>query len=270
MSLRTHILDVGHGDSIILELPNSANETVLCFIDCYQFDETERYMNKHNIQPDVVKLVVATHPHRDHILGLKRLLEHFEGAGIPVSMFWDSGHDHASDTYKNLMTYIEGSNIFTMFPKAGSWFLFEDVEIRVLAPPDPPIQNSASDCNNASIVLQVRYGKAPLLFGADAQFASWAHINMNQLHNMSGRVLKVSHHGSKRGTFFEAIETLRPYYAIISASHSVNAVDEDHPHPITIEALREFNVRRIYCTHDDGNIMIESRKNGVHTITPGR
>ncbi|MFX1368556.1 MAG: ComEC/Rec2 family competence protein [Promethearchaeota archaeon] len=273
MSLRTHILNVGRADSIILELPRDDGATVLGFIDCCDFQMTQQYLIDNGLDtPDLVQFVVATHPHYDHIGGIQELLEMFQNnpAGpIPVYMFWDSGHEHTSLTYENLTEYLANNpGIITWYPRTGLQVLFGRLGIRVLSPPDPLPTGTASDCNNASIVLHLTYGRAKLLFAGDAQFANWASCCVDQPDYLSAQVIKLSHHGSKHGTFLEALEAVNPRIAIISGENSMNPPRGGFPHDLTMEALNELGVSEIRCTYDHGNIVIESRANAQHIVTP--
>jgi len=69
-----HVLNVGDGDSIIVEAPadDNGNRAILV-IDCFKANKSLNYMNKIGITH--LDLVVATHPHRDHILGLENVLK---------------------------------------------------------------------------------------------------------------------------------------------------------------------------------------------------
>lgn len=272
-SLRTHILDVGRGDNIIFELPRDDGLQVLGFIDCCDFATTEQYLiDKGLDNPDLVQFVVATHPHFDHIGGMQDLLEMFENnpaGAIPVYMFWDSGYEHTSLTYENLTDYLANNpNIITWYPRTGLHVLFQRLGVRVLSPPDPLPTGTASDCNNASIVVHLTYGSAKLLFAGDAQFANWASCCVDQGNYLGAQVLKISHHGSKHGTFLEALEAVNPRIAVISGENNLNDPVGGFPHPLTVEALTELGVAEIRCTAQHGNIIIESSANAHHDVIP--
>jgi len=268
MTMRTHILDVGRGDCIIIELPNRSGQKAIGIIDCCNFDIMDQYMIDNRISPDVVEFVVATHPHEDHIGGIQEFLTKCKTDDIDVKMFWDSGYEHSSLVYQNLTEYLANNpEINTWYPRTGLSVLFDKVKVRVLSPPDPLPTGTASDINNSSIVLLFSYGTSRLLFAGDAQFANWAHINVDQQDWMNAQVLKVAHHGSKHGTFLEALEAITPRIAIISGANSVSYGSGGFPHHLTIDALLEEDVPEIYCTHDCGNIIIDSKANRSHKVT---
>lgn len=270
--LRTHILDVGRGDSIIIELPSKNSERVIGIIDCYIYEKTKQYLENNGIQPDRVQFVVATHPHRDHVLGIKKLLNMFKTNGVQIQLFLDSGYENNPiPSYIDLTKYLldNSDSIVTSYVRTGSVFDLGKVKLRVLSPPEPLVKGTRSDCNNSSIVISLRYGRAKLFFAADAELPNWANICVNQRHWMRAQVLKVSHHGSKWGTFFEALDTIKPRYAIISGENSLSDLEGGFPHPLIKRALEEVKTN-IYCTHDHGDIQISSQANGSHTITHSR
>jgi competence protein ComEC len=254
--LKIHVLDVGHGDTIILEMPKGANETIFGVVDCVKYDSVvKQYLDK--LGAKHLAFVVATHPHDDHISGIEALLRAYQGK---VGEFWDSGFIHYSDTYLDLLTYVEGrDDLIVEFIDSGSITRFGKVKLNVLAPPDRLLIDAgkATNVNNASIVIRVEYGKSKILLSGDAQFGSWSHMRINHKDELRAQALKVAHHGSKHGNFLEALEIVNPNYAIISAG---NRDLEKFPHKSTIEALKEVvpYKTRIYNTKELGHVIITS------------
>ena len=129
----------------------------------------------------------------------------------------------------------------------------------MLSPPDRLLEDSrvATNINNASIVIRIEYGNSRILLSGDAQFGGWAHMRLNHWDALRAEALKVSHHGSKHGNFLEALELVRPTYAIISAG---TRDPQKFPHKSTLEALWEVtSKKKIYNTADVGNVIITSK-----------
>jgi beta-lactamase superfamily II metal-dependent hydrolase len=274
-SLTIAILDVGDGDSIIVQLPEIYSFEHIV-IDCKKSSPTKDWLKK--IEAEHLALVVATHPHYDHIAGLKSVMKEFPDA---IEQFWDSGFRHNSVTWFNLIDYIteEETNAQILRPTSGLYTSFNDVTVTVLAP-SIALRNRYDsygvNINNASIVLKLEYGGKSVILGGDAQWDSWGkmteefpeyvktnnpdqHVQVETTHKpLKCNVLKVAHHGSKHGTALEPVEVLKPNYAIIPC-----AIDSSYgfPHDITMMSLEEIGTR-IIDTANCGTILIEIEADG--------
>src|ERR1041385_8732067 len=93
--LQVYMLDVGQGDSLLIVSPGGKHVLIDASIP-QAGDEVVAALQKHGVQS--LDLVVATHPHADHIGGMKRVLDTF-----PVAKFLDSGQEHPTATYERLI-----------------------------------------------------------------------------------------------------------------------------------------------------------------------
>ncbi|MGY5881983.1 MAG: hypothetical protein RTV31_17180 [Candidatus Thorarchaeota archaeon] len=264
--LRANILDVGHGDGIVLEIPiGDANDYVYGVIDCNKFTVVRDFLD--DLGADRLAFVVATHPHIDHIRGIQSLLNEYDGR---VDTFWDSGYLHPITTYKNLLTYLtQHEEIPIGLIDSGTVMKYGKTVLNILAPPWRLLtdRDDFTNVNNASIVIKVVHGDSLILLGADAQFGNWSHMRAHHKEELRAQALKVSHHGSKHGTFLEALEIVSPNYVIISAGTN----DPDaFPHESTMESIMEvlgkkgYGEERVFNTAVDGNVTI--RSTGLKTL----
>jgi beta-lactamase superfamily II metal-dependent hydrolase len=202
--LVVHVLNVGFGDAILLELPTNANgENLLGVVDCYKGAKMLDYIKA--LQPirpfDGVAFICATHPHLDHVSGIRKLLRD------PLTKpreFWDSGFRHKTATYLKILEAIHSERIPMRRVSSGMEFYFGTLRITALGPSVALRNRYATygiDMNNASIVLRlenckedvvvvesVRYrdredpevlrdaGDSVVILGADAEFDNWAQI----------------------------------------------------------------------------------------------
>jgi len=123
--LKVHFLDVGQGDSILIQSPNGKN----MLVDGGAKGSGAKVVSFLKVK-GVKKLdyVVATHPDANHIGGLIAVLNAF-----PVCNFVDSGHVHTSQTYYDLLTLIDKKNIkFTVPKELDKLALDPSMIIRVL------------------------------------------------------------------------------------------------------------------------------------------
>ncbi len=256
--LSVHILRVGDGDAVVIELPKDADGSRHhIVVDSYNGPKTVDYLKR--LEAKDLKLVVATHPHLDHIAGLRQVLEAFPNG---VEQFWDSGFRHNSGTWNDLIQYVESQpDVLFLRPTSGLTTTMSGVEVTVLAP-SINLRNRYDtygvNINNASIVLKLTYGEpkaSSIILAGDAQWESWAKMTEEFPHfektenpdqkmtvkkeflPLKCQALKVAHHGSKHGTALEAIEKLRPTYAAIS----VGAPSKyEFPDPLATEALTDL------------------------------
>ncbi len=145
--------------------------------------------------------------------------------------------------------------------------------------------------NNASIVLKLDYGGRSVILAADAQWDSWAKMTEEFPHfektsNPQQRIqvrktflplkcdmLKVAHHGSKHGTALEAIERLKPKWAVISCGRPSRY---EFPHELATGALEDLKTSLletpdgsiVFTVETDGKTDRYQHQDGVHDDPP--
>ena len=270
------LLNVGDGDTQLVLLPEQAGVRRLLVVDVATTAKLPALIAALRADPALgprvgaIALVVATHPHNDHIGGMAELLDlHHDEIGE----LWDSGFYYTSQTYFDLMRAVEEHAVPIAQPTSGMTRWIDTVKVAALSP-SIQLRNRFDtygvDANNASIVLALEFpsavvraeGGAPpasprrLILGGDAQTVAWAGVvqdfpelvaNPSPVYaalrmaqggdTLAADVLKVSHHGSKHGINLELIERIRPGLSLIS---SVGGGGEfNFPHLLAQEALRE-------------------------------
>jgi hypothetical protein len=149
---------------------------------------------------EVCALVVATHPHDDHIEGIAELLSAYGSAG--VADFWEPGYYAPTGSFVEMMAVIEEERIRHGEPTAGMVRYLDGVKITVLAPSvqlRTAYDTYGVDCNDASIVLRLEFPAVriaaerhpdgresrtdlqlpkpwSIILGGDAQTRSWSHV----------------------------------------------------------------------------------------------
>lgn len=236
--MRLHFIDVGQGDSILIEAPNG--KTML--IDGGTKGAGKKVVDYLTTQ-QISKLhyVVATHPDADHIGGLISVLQ-----SIPIEQFIDSGKVHTSQTYEDMLTLIHTNNIPYHVPQKGEIIpLDEALEIRVLSSDE-----HAKDNNEASIVLKIIYDEFSTLLTGDAGIEMEEQMIVTE--DVSATVLKAGHHGSNTSSSMSFIQQVSPEIAILSYGQDNSY---GHPHAEVIGNLRHVN-SKIYATAESGDILI--------------
>ncbi|MEJ2720574.1 MAG: hypothetical protein P8181_05465 [bacterium] len=243
--LRIHIINVGHGDSILVELPDDTTggrRPRFGLVDAGGEDAQVRTKTVDYLRSFVeyrlegppstnvdaadylFEFICLTHPHADHLHGMMPVTEFHYGEAEVLAIAPSIDMRNRYDTY-------------------------------------------GVDVNDASIVLRITLGRGVAILTGDAHFDSWGKVCeefprtkhlvypadshgdpdmrdpnrtdiafLNQANQLDCQLLKVAHHGSKRGTSYEYVEKLSPRHFAIPCD-----VDLDYPanwkhkfpHPIT-------------------------------------
>jgi len=157
--LVVHLLNVGLGDAVLIEFPaDTEGQRSYGLVDCFVFEKTRGYLNKlRTLRPGHSKLafLCATHPHLDHIKGIKAFVE---SEKYRPQEFWDSGFRHSSKTYEGILIKLRDYKVKTVRVTSGMEWYFGKVRITALAP-SVQLRNQYAtygvDMNNASIVLRL-------------------------------------------------------------------------------------------------------------------
>ncbi len=247
--LRFTFLDVGQGDSVIVQTPSGR----VVVIDTGNIGrEGGGDAGQSVVAPALrrmgtnhIDLLFLTHPHADHIGGAKSLLELCD-----VDLIMDNGQDSASPLVLSYLQKAKERNILYRVARRGQSFdLGDRVTLRVLSPTDDEASGKA---NNASIVLRFDYGETSAILTGDAEAEE-----ENDLLTLGEAVLcnlyKAGHHGSKTSSTPEFLAMMHPQIAVISCGKN-NLYG--HPHPLTLTHLAEKEIRA-YRTDLQGAIICD-------------
>ena len=227
-NLTAHFIDVGQGDSILLQFNGRS-----ILIDGGPPDlgpRLEEYLRAQNVS--LLDLLILTHPHDDHIGGLIAILE-----DLPVMKAIDNGESDSSLIYKRFRALIEKQNISYAPAYAGQvidldpalkievlWPLQSGISDGVKLSRHPAMKNPwesivvralSGDMNQKSLVLRLTYDRISFLLMADADTVVEKSLVSSGV-NLSSQILKVGHHGGTSASSPEFLEKVRPLVSIIS------------------------------------------------------
>ena len=244
--LNIEILDVGQGDSILITTPNGKRVLV---------DGGDNYEADYEISKRIpfyscyIDILLLTHPHYDHIIGLNRVLQRCK---IGTVIFNDVSFD--SRDFKLFKELSSNFNVKNMF--AGESFELDGVNFIFLWPNKKFMENTITDLNDMSFVFLLDYGKFEALLTGDATEKVLGRLSFNKMKELTDEsldVLKVPHHGSKYSLH-------KYFYSITDPRTCVISVGKDnkfsHPYPGLIEYLTEIGCD-VFRTDESGDVLIK-------------
>jgi competence protein ComEC len=246
--LRVTFLDVGQGDSVLLETP-SARVLV------------DQGPPEANVAGQLARMgvrslsaLVLTHPQRDHVGGAAEVIRQ-----VRVGTVLDPGLAATGPEREEAVAAARERRVPVREIRSGSEFRAGGLVLRVLWPPDPGLP--FEDPNLNATVLVASFGEIDVFLPADAESDVTARLSLRAV-----EVLKVAHHGSADPGLDEELRVLRPRIAVISAGRNN---DYGHPRPETLAALSSVTGLAVYRTDTDGRVVVESDGRGLRVRTEG-
>jgi competence protein ComEC len=236
--LTVRFFDVGQGDAALVSTPAGAH----ILVDGGPDDE----LVATDLAAQGVKrldMVIATHPHADHIIGLPVVLARF-----PVGVVLEPGCPDTSSIQADLDTAIEEERVPVRYPRIGDTFTVGDVRLDVLSP-DRCWVDTNSDPNNDSLVILLTYRQDSVLLGGEPEEPAQQQL-LDEAAPLHAELLKVPHHGAATSLpeFFQAVA---PKIAVISVGPNTYG----HPVPSTIAAIQATGAQ-VWRTDQHGDIVV--------------
>jgi competence protein ComEC len=244
--LRLTVLDVGQGDSIVLQVPEGA-----VVVDQGPPEgEVARQLGRIGVRR--IALLVLTHPQRDHVGGADRVLAtHYVDAVLDPALKVRSPYEEEA------REEARRRDVRVVVARAGQAFRLGRLRLRVLWPEDAG--DPGEDPNENATVILASYGTVDALLTADAE----SDVTL-PLRPPPVEILKVAHHGSADEGLARLLSLTRPQIAVISCGVGN---DYGHPAPSTIATLKAAPELELYRTDEDGRVTIESDGRRVAVAT---
>lgn len=299
--LLVHMLDVGQGDCIYIQLPDGKDMVIDCanYNDDGEYEKkTFDYLDKY-IEDDTVEYLMLTHCDSDHVYFMDELLERYQVEKLFMPNVLAVPGTTSKDK-KALQDQIDAldTSRFTDKDTVGT-ITYAEFFIAALTEPDCEIVlNVDPDANTNSIIIEettyrlvfycptqeyyddyglntaerknaispigiLEYNNRKIMLTGDSN-----EINEPLVMARTGKidcdVLKVGHHGSETSTSNAFLDEYTFEYAIISCNSYGNKFN--HPRQATLDRLKSHNIE-VYRTDNNGNIVVSVDKDGNLKIT---
>jgi competence protein ComEC len=251
--LRVNFIDVGNGDSMIVEAPDGMR----ILIDGGGFHTGDFDVGKSVLSPILLSkkiltldYVISTHPHGDHLGGIPAILRDFR-----VKNFSTGSYFISREKFVDLMIILKEKEIPITTWKRGDRIILENgARISVL---NPGPETGIEDLNNASLAMIMEYDNFSIFFTGDIGSDIEEKLILAR-NDLRADVIKIPHHGSRHSNSYEFLAAVQPKIAVLSVGRGIPGIPSH-------EALKRYDSFSIPVLRTDINGMIRvwKNKNGV-------
>lgn len=249
------VIDVGQGDSILIELPYRKGVYLIDGGGALAFPKEEWQKRKKEYDPGeqivvpflkskgirTIDKLIVTHGDIDHYGGLYAVLKQIE-----VKQMLYGRSDEEKDSERQFLETAHRQEIPIVFAEKEMAWKEGDQYFQVLA----PLDDKASG-NEASIVLYAVMGGRSWLFAGDLEEEGENQV-MQAFPGLKADILKAGHHGSRTSTSDSWVNQLQPKAALLSSGRCNRF---GHPHGEVLDNLEAGGVD-IYRTDEKGAVEI--------------
>jgi len=246
---QVHFIDVGQGDCTLI----SANGQHM-LIDGGERGSEERvvkYLKDQGVER--LEIVIATHPHSDHMGGLAYgILEAFP-VGTVIAPQFSPENMPTTRTYEQFLRAVgelKKQGTTARFARPGEEYPLGQAMCTILG----PLQEDGVNYNNDSVITRVRFGNVSVLLTGDAEKKVESQLVRHWGAGLQATMLSAGHHGSNTASSDAFLRAVSPQAIAIScgAGNSYG-----HPHAQTLERCRDMRIR-IFRTDTEGTVVFGS------------
>jgi competence protein ComEC len=246
--LLVSFLNVGQGDTMLIQ-----KDDFQILIDGGPDDSVlSKISEEMPLMDRKIELIVLTHPHADHLIGINQILERYE-----VGEIVGTGVIFGSSEYIQFLEKIKTKKIPFNVPGIGDRREFAvNANISFLWPGNKFMGTSTKNINNTSIVSKICYWDECILstgdLEKDGQEEMLAYYDkLGEPESLKSEIIKVPHHGSNNALLPRLYEVVLPRTVVISAGKDNQF---GHPHQAVIDYFNKMLIEIWRTDQESGNI----------------
>lgn len=236
--LELHFIDVGQADAVLMRCPDGVHHMLVDAADTRypgSRDAFRSYMERaFSGRPRRLDLVVASHPHTDHVGSMQWVLENFEvetyvdnGQKFDTKLFGDLEKLRRQKTAQGDLHYVNGK-----VDHFEDLSFCDDVKVEVIA---PWAIHNLSDTNDRSVVVRIEHGSNSFLLVGDAEMPAeevlLQDLDDTERERLHARVLKAGHHGSNTSSSPAFVNAVAPDEVVVSSGEKGVGTNTRYKHP---------------------------------------
>lgn len=241
--LEIYFFDVGQGDSELIVLPGGVKILIDGGPNKKVLDDLAKILRPTDRYID---LVINSHPHPDHFIGLIDVLKDYE-----VGAFIYNGRDGGIPAWEELLKTADKNKAPGLVLAAQDKIHYQDNEFDILSP-DKNFFNK-DDLNETSLVALLKSQNFKALFAGDIGAGPEKYLAAK--FDIDADVLKIGHHGSRFSSIEEFLKNISPKISVIEVGKN----SYGHPTPEILARLASVGAQ-IYRTDNNGTVKITVAK----------
>ena len=208
------------------------------------YDYIEKTLEKFGVEK--LKCVVGTHPDKDHIGSMAKLIKNFD-----IEQLYISPRNNNSNEYEKMIERANEKNVPVVTSKVGDVLTLGGAVLTTYAPNEALLM--LDDDNEASVVQMLEYGDFRMLLMGDGQLVCES-VLLNSGFDLKADVIKIAHHGSNKSSTEGFLKAVGAKYAVISAA---NDDGEELPSSAVVGKIENLGME-VYRTDRDGGIILKT------------